>query len=61
VNGRRRALVVEIDPAGLMWVKSSVSGDSNIGGDCVEVAVAANDVLVRCSHSGPRLRCSAKG
>jgi hypothetical protein len=56
VNGRRRAHVVEIDRAGLTWIKSSVSDDKDHG--CVEVTVAVGGVLVRCSRDRSGLRMS---
>ncbi|TCO62471.1 DUF397 domain-containing protein [Actinocrispum wychmicini] len=47
--------VVEIEPAGLIWVKSSASSSSS--SSCVEVARTAATILVRDSRDrqGPRL------
>jgi hypothetical protein len=54
--------MVEVDDAGLTWVKSSASGDANGSNDCVEVATGAACVLVRSSlhRRGPRLVHSTK-
>ncbi|MGO1054613.1 DUF397 domain-containing protein [Crossiella sp. CA198] len=56
---RASALVVEVDPAGLVWVKSSQSGDG--GGGCVEMAAEGDTVHVRTSRNrgGARLTFSA--
>ncbi|HYS37547.1 MAG TPA: DUF397 domain-containing protein [Pseudonocardiaceae bacterium] len=53
MSGRRRARVIEAEPSGRVWRKSSSSTDK----DCVEVAVVAERVLVRVSRrrSGPML------
>ena len=44
----RAAHIVELDSEGLVWVKSSYSGQG--GGNCLELAVVADRVLVRCSR-----------
>ena len=51
----RQPHVVEIDSAGLVWVKSSVSQGN--GNECVEIAATHASVLVRDSRDrkGPRL------
>ena len=53
---RSNAHVVEVEPSGIRWVKSSVSGGGDQSG-CLEVALLADSVLVRDSkdHPGPRL------
>lgn len=58
VADRGQAQVVEIDAAGLVWIKSSAS--NGVGGNCVEVAVVRRHVSVRCSRHrlGPVLTCS---
>ena len=50
-----RARVVEVDAAGLTWVKSSASASGN--DTCIEVAVDGGRVHVRSSRypSGPRV------
>ncbi|MFI9010906.1 DUF397 domain-containing protein [Actinosynnema sp. NPDC053489] len=50
------AVVVEVDTAGRTWVKSSASG-GNINSACVEIAMRADRVAVRCSRNrgGERL------
>jgi Domain of unknown function (DUF397) len=55
VGEHARPQIVEIEPSGLVWVKSSAS--SGGGGACVEVARTAGTVLVRDSRDrqGPRL------
>lgn len=52
---RKRAQVVEVEPSGLTWVKSTASGGS--GNTCMEVAFPPDSVLVRQSRDrlGPRL------
>ncbi len=52
--GRNSAHIVEVEPSGLRWVKSSAS---QAEGTCVEIAAAADVVVVRCSRHriGPRL------
>ncbi|SDX83749.1 protein of unknown function [Amycolatopsis xylanica] len=52
---RKSAFVVEVEPSGLRWVKSSVSASST--DDCVELAISDAAVMVRDSkdRSGPRL------
>ena len=57
--GRRgTAHLVEIDPSGLRWAKSSASGST--GGSCVEIAVVNSTAQVRCSRNrGPKLRLPA--
>jgi len=46
---------VEIDAAGLTWIKSSMSGGSSAS--CLEAAKAGDHVVLRCSHdrTGARL------
>lgn len=52
---RRKAQVVEIEPTGVRWIKSSVSGATG-GQSCVEFAADRNTVLVRNSrHRDERL------
>lgn len=55
VRSGRKAHVVEIDAAGLTWIKSSAS-DTGTGG-CVELAWTTSGILIRCSRdrSGERL------
>jgi hypothetical protein len=55
VAGERTAHVVEVDDAGLTWIKSSMS-DSSAGG-CLEAANAGDRVIVRCARdrAGSRL------
>jgi hypothetical protein len=55
VTRRNRAHVVEVEPSGLRWIKSSASSSS--GEECVELASAGDVVLVRHSRnrSGARL------
>jgi hypothetical protein len=61
VARRSSAYVVEVEPSGIRWVKSSASsgGDSS----CVEVALGADLVLMRDSKDrpGPRLAFPAAG
>jgi hypothetical protein len=47
--------VVETDSKGLLWVKSSASGDDKTA--CVELARSSGSILVRDSfdRAGPRL------
>lgn len=51
-----RPHVVETEPSGLIWCKSSASS-SNGDGQCVELAIDRPSVLVRDSNDrrGPRL------
>ncbi|MFC0432658.1 DUF397 domain-containing protein [Kutzneria buriramensis] len=51
----RAAYIVEVDAEGLTWVKSSYS--NSVGGNCVEQAVMADRIVVRCSRDrlGSRL------
>lgn len=53
---RKSAFVVEVEPSGVQWVKSSASGSD--GDACVELAFCDALVLVRDSQdrSGLRLR-----
>jgi Domain of unknown function (DUF397) len=55
MNVPARPHVVEIEPSGLTWCKSSTSSGS--GGQCVELAIGRPSVLVRDSNDrqGPRL------
>ncbi|MET0136698.1 MAG: DUF397 domain-containing protein [Kibdelosporangium sp.] len=55
VGEHARPYVVEVEPSGLIWVKSSVSSGSNAS--CVELASAGKSVIVRDSadRSGSRL------
>jgi len=55
VGERNRATVVEVEPSGLTWRKSTAS--SNASGSCVEAAAARTSVLVRNSRDrlGARL------
>jgi uncharacterized protein DUF397 len=61
VARRSSAYVVEVEPSGIRWVKSSASsgGDSN----CVEAVLGADLVLLRDSKDrpGPRLTFPAAG
>ncbi|WP_370944800.1 DUF397 domain-containing protein [Amycolatopsis sp. cg5] len=52
---RKSAFVVEIEPSGVRWVKSSASASG--ADDCVELAISDVAVMVRDSkdRSGPRL------
>ena len=52
---RNRAMVVEIEPSGLTWRKSTASGGS--GSSCVEAASVRGSVLIRNSRNrrGARL------
>jgi hypothetical protein len=54
------AHVVEVDAAGLRWIKSSLSGGHVDKQACVEVAPQAQEVFVRTSRdrSGGRLAFS---
>jgi hypothetical protein len=56
VTGRNKPQLVEVEPSGVRWAKSSASGVSG-STSCVEVALAGNVVLVRTSRhrTGPRL------
>jgi hypothetical protein len=49
VTGRQQAQVVEIDAAGLKWIKSSTSGAASTS--CVEAANAGSRVIVRSSRN----------
>jgi uncharacterized protein DUF397 len=53
--GRRgTAHLVEIDPAGLRWAKSSASSGS--GTNCVEIASCGDVTFLRCSRNhSPRV------
>ncbi|HEY3753797.1 MAG TPA: DUF397 domain-containing protein [Pseudonocardiaceae bacterium] len=55
VTGRNRAHVVEVEPSGICWIKSSAS--SGAESNCVQIASVGNVILVRNSRdrSGPRL------
>jgi hypothetical protein len=55
VTGRNRAYVVEVEPSGIRWIKSSASNGSPT--TCVEFALAGDVILVRNSRnrSGRRL------
>ncbi|WP_374205853.1 DUF397 domain-containing protein [Crossiella sp. S99.2] len=59
MDRRTSARVVEDDPAGLVWIKSSRSPDGH--GQCVEVAAGDDIVHVRTSRNrgGARLTFSA--
>ena len=52
---RSSAYVVEVEPSGIRWVKSSASGGDDT--NCVEVVLGADLVLLRDSKDrpGPRL------
>jgi len=54
--GRRgTAHLVEIDPSGLRWAKSSASGGNSTA--CVEIAHSGDVTHLRCSRNHqPRLR-----
>jgi hypothetical protein len=59
--GRRsKAYLVEVDASGLRWAKGSTSGGDGTG--CVELALAGNSVLLRCSRNraGDRLTFPAE-
>jgi hypothetical protein len=62
VARRSNAHVVEVEPSGIRWVKSSVSG-TNAESSCLEVALLADSVLVRDSKDrpGPRLTIAVAG
>ena len=49
VTDRPKAQVVEIDAAGLTWIKSSISGTQS-GSGCVELARAGDRTFIRDSH-----------
>jgi hypothetical protein len=55
VGERKRARVVEVEPSGLTWRKSTASGGNDQS--CVEVATLSRSMLVRNSRDrqGPRL------
>lgn len=50
VTGRSKPQLVEVEPSGVRWAKSSASG-SGTGTNCVELACVRNTVLVRNSRS----------
>lgn len=55
VTGPGKARVVEVEPSGARWIKSSASGGNGDTG-CVEVASVDNVILVRNSRNrGSRL------
>lgn len=52
--GRRgTAHLVEIDPSGLRWAKSSASNTSS-GSNCVEIALVRDLAVLRCSRNRAR-------
>jgi hypothetical protein len=51
VGQRRQATVVDVEPSGVVWLKSSASGGES--SNCVEVALLHESVLVRRSP-GPK-------
>jgi uncharacterized protein DUF397 len=56
VGERNRAIVVEVEPSGLTWRKSTASGSS--GSACVEAASLPNSVLIRNSRNRKGARLS---
>jgi hypothetical protein len=48
VSGHSKAHVVEVEPSGARWIKSSASTGNNT--NCVEIAVVGETVLVRNSR-----------
>jgi hypothetical protein len=61
VARRSSAHVVEVEPSGIPWVKSSASNGNDT--NCVEVVLGSDLVLLRDSkdREGPRLAFPAAG
>jgi hypothetical protein len=61
VARRSSAYVVEVEPSGIRWVKSSASSGNDTS--CVEVVLGAELVVMRDSkdRQGPRLAFPAAG
>jgi hypothetical protein len=61
VARRSSAYVVEVEPSGIRWVKSSASSSADT--NCVEVVLGADVILLRDSKDrpGPRLAFPSAG